>query len=114
MTISAVFFTTPSAVVTHESGRQYTAASSGLLTVAFPDGQSTAGNIGAVLPVLWLTGTTTDRLTLSPSGANQGQLQSGDPHTLFNDTTLSAFCAYVGTALGGASGWISQTGTTNV
>ena len=107
MTVSAVFFTVPNAVVTHESGRAYKAASTGLLTVSYPDGANTGG-IGAILPQLYLTGTTTDRLTLNPGASNPWP--PGDPCLAFLDTTLTDWCFWVGFGLS-STGWADYLGS---
>ena len=107
MTVSAVFLTTPNAVVTHISGRQYTANSLGLLTVALPDGSSQVGEIGSIFPTLYLTGTTTDRLSLQPTGTNPQVPPFG---IAFDDPTLSAWFFWVGFALS-STGWAKSDGT---
>lgn len=107
MTVSAVFFTNPNAVVRHESGRAYTATSGGLLTVPYPDGAN-AGGIGNILPMLYLTGTTTDRLSLNPGPGNPQP--PGDPWLAFLDTSLTNWCFFVGFGLS-ATGWVNSSGS---
>jgi hypothetical protein len=52
------------------------------------------------------TGTTADRLSLNPSAANA--FQRPPPQLAFLDTTLAAFCWYVGVL--SATGWVNQLG----
>jgi hypothetical protein len=53
MTANGILSTTPSAVVFHRSGRQYTANSSEQVTFPYPD----VAGISAVRPLSFLTGT---------------------------------------------------------
>jgi hypothetical protein len=109
MTISTVFRTLPNAMVTHQSGRQYTANSSGLLTVSAPDDTS-AGGIGAQLTPLYRTGATTDRP--NPTSGNNFQSPKAGADSVYLDTSLSGgtFIFWVGTALS-TTGWINQSGS---
>jgi hypothetical protein len=109
MAISTVFLTSPNATVTHPSGRQYQANSSGLLTVASPDDVS-VGGIGAQLVPLYRTGATGDRP--NPAAANNFQAPKAGAASVFLDTSLSGgtFIFWVGTALA-STGWVNSSGS---
>jgi hypothetical protein len=107
MTIATVFRTLPNATVRHQSGRQYTADSSGLLTVSAPDDAS-AGGIGAQLSPLYRTGLTTDRP--NPTAETAFQAPNVGAPSVYLDTSLSAFIFWVGTALS-STGWVNSSGS---
>jgi hypothetical protein len=98
MAVSAVYFTGASRAVSHKSGRTYTAATSGLLTVPFSDSLNVEG-ISSQYPLEYLTGTTADRLSLNAAF----RVQPPPPRLMFYDTTLSLATYYVGGL--SSSGW---------
>lgn len=114
MTLSSTFLTAKNGTLAHPSGQTFAANSNGLVTVNAPADGGVAPSTGAgasIVPVqmvaLFRSGTTSDRLSLNPSAANGGV---GPPFgQCFNDSTLSAFCWYVGTALS-STGWVSSSG----
>ena len=99
MTISTTFLTPPSAILTHPSGRQYKANSSGIVTVPTPD-DSAVGGVGSAAIPLFQTGATTDRpLPTYGWGAK----------TPYYDTTTASFVFYVGAL--STTGWVNSTGS---
>src|SRR5215831_10857339 len=104
MAVSAVYFVAPNQVARHHSGRTYSAAASGLLTVAYADA-SPVGGLSSVYPLLYLTGTTADRLSLNPTAARP----VAPPKVAFWDTTLTVPTFYVGPQLSSTS-WVDYNG----